>query len=130
MKKSIAVSVIIFIVVMLSVGIVDNMLMLSNDINTHTWLSLIGRWQSYEKGFYEIEFKPDGTFIEYYHGIAKNSGVFRVSGKTIVFLYDPSNCDHENEKDCTVDMEFDYSAGTLILKTNNSRTVYKRLKDQ
>jgi hypothetical protein len=130
MKKAIAVSVIILIVMMLSVAIVDNMRMLSSDINNHTWLSLVGRWQCFEKGYYEIEFKPDGTFIEYYHGIAKKSGVFRVSGKTIAFFYDPSNCDHENEKDCTVHMEFDYFAGTLILKTNNSRTVYKRVENQ
>jgi hypothetical protein len=130
MKKAIAVSVVIFIVGMLSVAIVDNLLMLSSDINNHTWLSLVGRWRCFEKGYFEIEFKPDGTFMEYYHGIAKNSGVFRVSGKTILFIYDPSNCDHENEKDCTVHLGFDYSAGALILKTDNSRTVYKRVKDQ
>jgi hypothetical protein len=115
---------------MLSVAIVDNLLMLSKDVNSHTWLSLVGRWQSFEKGYYEIEFKSDGTFVEYFHGIGKKSGVFRVSGKTIIFIYDPSNCDHENEKDCTDRMEFDISAGNLILRINDREMVYKRVEDQ
>ncbi len=129
MKKAAIVPVIIFVIVMLSVGIVDNILALSNDINNHMWVNLVGRWQSSDRGFYEMEFKPDGTFVEYFHGTAKGAGKFQIAGKSLDMLYDPSYCDHENEMGCIVHMEFEVSPGTLILHKDDGRTVFKKVKE-
>jgi hypothetical protein len=130
MKKVIVLSAAFFIVSILSIGIVDNVLTLTNDINIHGWQSLVGRWQSSEKMYYEIEFRGDGTFVEYYFGIRRSSGILRVSGNTIELFYDGSNCEYENEKDCTVQMEFDLLGDTLFLIKNGRKMSYGRLDDR
>jgi hypothetical protein len=130
MKKVIVLSAAIFIISLLSIGIVDNILTLTNDINIHGWQRLVGRWQNSEKTYYEIEFRADGTFVEYYFGIRRSSGILRVSGNTIEMFYDGSNCEYGNEKDCALQMEFDLLGDTLFLIKNGSKMSYRRLDDR
>jgi hypothetical protein len=126
MKKAILYSLFLTLILILSIGIIDSLLALNEDINNHLWISLIGRWRSYETVFYEMEFQPDGTFYEYYHGVIKNSGVFQTNNNSIMLTFDPSSCDREIFEDCTVTMKYNFDMNTLILISNDNRMSFQR----
>ena len=128
MKKAALVCVSFFVVLTVSVGIVDSISMLTQDINTHAWQTLIGRWQRYEQGQYEIEFTGSGTFVEYFQGVAKSTGSFDISGNTIELFYDEPYCAAREKNSCKKEMEFEFLLDTLILTTQGERSRFKRVK--
>ena len=128
MKKTLLISTCILIFLMLSAGIVESISALTRDINAHAWQTLIGRWQSYERGHYEIEFTPVGTFVEYSHGISRSTGSFHISGNTIELIYDAPHCVSRENSSCKLSMEFEFILDTLILTTQDKRTRFKRVE--
>jgi hypothetical protein len=118
---------ILALIIILSFGIVDGLLALSSDINNHLWLNLVGRWESRQTGYYEIEFKQDGTFNEYYYGVKKGFGEFEAYGNSIVLNYDPSICLRGTGNRCTVYMKLYFEIKSLILKDNESKMSFKKV---
>jgi hypothetical protein len=129
-KKVFLIFSIIVTILILSVGIVDGLLALTNDINNHIWLSLIGRWESRENNYYEMEFHPDGTFCEYYYGVKKGSGNFHAYGNSIVINYDASSCKHTTENSCTKYMKLYFDIKTIMLVNNESKMFFQKVKGQ
>jgi hypothetical protein len=127
MKKGFILFSIIIFILILSVGIVDGLLALSNDINNHLWISLVGRWQSSENAYYEIEFNSDGTFSEYYYGVEKGFGYYQAHGNSIVLNYDESNCKRDTGNSCIVYMKLYYDFKSIILIKNEKRMVFNKI---
>jgi hypothetical protein len=125
-KVFILFSIAVFFLI-LSIGIVDSVITLTNDVNNHLWLSLVGRWQSSESAYYEIEFNPDGTFNEYYYGVKRGFGNYQAYGRSIVLNYDLSSCRRESGNDCTVHMEFHINMKTITLINNEKRTLFNKV---
>jgi len=125
-KVFILFSIIVFIII-LSIGIIEAILTLTNDINSHLWLNLVGRWESRENSYYEIEFNPDGTFTEYYYGMAKSSGDYRASGNSIVLNYDASSCWRDTGNGCTVHMKLYFEIKTIILVNNENGMSFNKV---
>lgn len=129
MKKGFIVFSIILLILILSAGIIDSLSALTNDIIVHSWLNLVGRWQSFENNNYEIEFHPDGTFSEYYHGVKKGSGDYQVHDNDLVLDYDASSCRRDARTSCSVRMQFKFELETLILINGEGRMSYNRVGD-
>ncbi|MBN2085116.1 MAG: hypothetical protein JW748_07800 [Anaerolineales bacterium] len=129
MKKTPLIAAILLVVGILSVGIVDNLSTLTEDIDNHTWLNLVGRWQSCEKGYYEIAFGADRTFVEYFHGIGKGSGEYQVSGNRLTLKYGEPDCANSGAKDCRTILEFGFDGKTLVLTAGESRMLYKKVEN-
>jgi len=123
MKKLFIIFSIITFVLIVSVGIVDNLSALTDDLNTHLWLSLVGRWQSSESAYYEIEFYPDGTFSEYYFGVEKDFGDYHTDGNNIMLNYDISSCERDTGNSCTAKMKL-YLDYRIIKIINNDKNLH------
>jgi hypothetical protein len=130
MKKVFILFSIMVLIIILSVGIVDGLLKLTNDINNHLWISLVGRWESRENGYYEIEFNSDGTFNEYYYGVKKGSGDYQVYGNSIVLNYDASSCRRETGNSCRVYMKLIFEIKTIILENLESKKYFDKVSGQ
>ncbi len=128
MKKLFLFSASILLLLMISAGIVESISVLAHDINTHAWQTLIGRWQRYEQGQYEIEFTGAGTFVEYFQGVGRSTGSFRISGNTIELFYDEPYCAAREKNSCKKEMEFEFLLDTLILTTQGERSRFKRVR--
>jgi hypothetical protein len=127
MKKVFLLCSILLLIIVLSNGIKDGILTLSNDINSHLWLSLVGQWESRENIYYKIEFNPDGTFIEYYHKLKKGSGDYHIDGNDIVLIYDALSCKQNSGNNCTVKMSFKIELKTIILVNNESGAYFDKV---
>jgi hypothetical protein len=128
MKKVFLFSASIIVLLMISAGIVESISVLMHDINAHAWQTLIGRWQSYEQAFYEIEFTPVGTFVEYSYGISRSTGTLQLSGNTIILIYDAPYCTSREKNSCKRNMEFEFYLDTLILINQGKRIRFKRVE--
>ena len=127
MKKVLILFSIMALIIILSVSIVEALLTLSNDINNHLWLNLVGRWESRENSYYEIEFNPDGTFNEYYYGLKKGAGDYQANGNSIVLYYDASSCRRDTGNSCIVYMKLYFEIKTIILVNNESRMFFNKV---
>ncbi|MGD0173178.1 MAG: hypothetical protein ABSC61_01895 [Anaerolineales bacterium] len=127
MKKVFILFSIMALILILSVGIKDSILTLTNDINNHLWLNLVGRWHSSENAHHEIEFYPDGTFIEKYSGVAKGFGDYQVNDNSIVLIYDLSSCSQETGNSCTVYMKLYYDFTTIKLINNENKMIFNKM---
>jgi hypothetical protein len=126
MKRFIYLIGIIVFFFIISIGIVDSISTLTNDVNTHLWVNIIGRWRSNELRNYEIELFADGRFTEYYYGMAKNSGYFTISGDSIRLQYNSLACSQGNTDGCSIEYKFYIESKALILKTKgSSRSFYR-----
>jgi hypothetical protein len=130
MKKTIYIAGIIFLLAMLSIGIIDSITTLTGELNSHAWSSFIGRWQCSEKAYYEIEFNPDQTFTEYYY--ERNGGTGRVGldGDGIVLIYDAASCPSGDAIDCTIQINYTLDQNSLVLVIHNSRLTFHRADEQ
>ena len=115
------------LILILSVGIRDSVLTLTNDINSHLWVNLVGRWQSSENAHHEIEFYPDGTFIENYSGVTKGFGDYQVHDNSIVLKYDLSSCSHDDGNNCTVYMKLYFDITTIKLLNNENKMIFNKV---
>jgi hemolysin activation/secretion protein len=127
MKKLFVLSSLMVLIIILSVGIVDSLLTLSDDINNHLWLNLFGRWQSSESAYYEIEFSPDGTFSEYYYGVEKKFGDYQVHGSSIRLNYDLSSCRRDDRNSCTIYMKLYFEFRTIKLINNENMIIFNKV---
>ena len=127
MKKVFILCSILMLVIILSNGIKDSLLTLSNDINSHLWVNLVGQWESRENSYYRIEFNPDGTFIEYYHLLKKSSGDYQVYGNSIVLLYDSLSCRNNIGKGCTINMTLKFDLNSIILVKDDGGTFFDKV---
>jgi hypothetical protein len=130
MKKALLMAAILVSVLVLTVGIVDGLSRLTSDIINHSWLNLVGRWQSDENSYFVIEFNPDGTFAEYYYGVRKASGDFKMDGNGIELFYDGTSCRNRAGSGCTVRMEFTFIGDTLILAGEENEKQYHKASDK
>jgi len=130
MKKVFILCLILILILILSTGIKDGILTLSNDINSHLWLNLVGQWENRGNILYRIEFNPDGTFIDYYHKLKKGSGDYYVDGNDIILIYDDLSCRQKNGKYCTVYMRFKFELKTIILVNNDSGMFFDKVSNQ
>jgi hypothetical protein len=127
MKSVIIFFSLIVIIIILSMGIVDGLSALNNDMNNHLWLNLVGRWESRENGHYEIEFSLDGTFDEYYYGVRKGFGNYQVDGTSVFLQYDASNCTGDTDNSCTVTMQLYFEINTIVLVNNEKRMSFDKV---
>lgn len=127
MKKVIIFFLILALILILSAGIRDSIGTLTNDINNHLWLNLVGRWYSSENAHHEIEFFPDGTFMEKYSGVAKGFGDYQVNDNSIVLIYDLLSCSQETGSGCTVYMKLYYDFTTIKLINNGNKMIFNKL---
>jgi hypothetical protein len=125
-KVFILFSIMIFIII-LSVGIVEGLITLTNDVNNHLWINLVGRWESRGNSYHEIEFNPDGTFNEYYYRVKKGSGDFQAAGNSIVLHYDASSCGRDVGNSCTVHMKLYFEIKSIILVNNESGISFEKV---
>ena len=127
MKKVFILFSIVILILIISDGIMDSSLILTNDINDHLWLNLVGRWQSSESTNYEIKFNPDGTFNEYYYGAEKGYGNYKVFGNNIIINYDILSCQRENKNSCTVNMKLYFEIKTIKLINNENKMIFNKV---
>ena len=130
MKRIFYLSLVIIIILIFSTGIINGLTDLQSEIDNHLSVKIIGRWQSYEMAFYNIEFKPDSTFNEYYYDGIKRSGVFQVHDNSIELTYDETSCQGDIEIDCTVTKKYKFELNTLVLITNESKMTFDMVNDQ
>jgi hypothetical protein len=130
MKRTLSIAGIIFLLATLSVGIINSITTLTGDINRHAWASFIGRWQCYEKAYFEIEFNPDQTFTEYYYERNEGTGVVRSDGGDFVMIYDAASCTSGDVKECTININFSLDKSSLVLVIHNSRLTFYRVDEQ
>ena len=128
MKKIIYISIIILVLGIITKGIVDSITTLSRDINNHIWVSFIGRWQCYEKRYYEIEFNIDETFTEYYYGLRKESGYVKIVENQIMLIYNKSSCETKQLTNCTVKIKYAFQTDTLILNIDGKKLSFYRYR--
>jgi hypothetical protein len=128
MKKIFIIFSIFTLILILSAGIEESVLTLTNDINSHLWLNLVGRWQSSESAYFEIDFSPDGTFSEYYHGVEKRFGDYQIHGSSIRLNYDLSNCRYDTGNSCTIYMKIYFEFKTIKLQNNDNRMVFNKVR--
>ena len=128
MKKVFVLFSVIVLILFLSSGIIKSVSTLTNDINNHLWLNLVGRWQSSESAFHEIEFIPDGTFSEYYYGVERGFGNYQVNGNSIMLNYDISSCRRDTNNSCTVIMKLYFDIRTVKLINNENRMVFNKVR--
>ncbi len=126
MKKVFVIFSIVFIIIILSVGIMDGLSAFSNDINNHLLTGLVGRWECRENSHYYITFNYNGTFSEYYYGIIKGSGIYEAYGNSVVLYYNEMTCKSGPENICTVNMRLYYKYNTTILENIESRKSFNR----
>jgi hypothetical protein len=127
MKKAIIPLTVIIVVVLLSIGIVDAISALTDDINSHLWLNIIGRWQSRENSYREMEFHQDGTFVEYYYGVKKGSGEFLVNGNRILLNYDSSSCPRGAGDSCSTYLMLKFEIKNIILENSERRISFYKV---
>jgi hypothetical protein len=126
MKTVLIIFSIMFIIMILSIGIADGSSALSNDINNHKWLNLVGRWENRESSFYEIEFRADKVFAEYYYGMKRGFGDFQPSESSVILNYDAASCKRDIGNNCSVTMKFNFENKSLILITNESKMSFNK----
>ena len=130
MKKVFILCSIILLIIILSNGIKDGILTLSNDINSHLWLNLIGQWESRENNYYRIEFSPDGTFIEYYGKLKEGSGDYQVLDNNIMLIYDALSCRRITGNSCTINMMLKFDYKNIILVNTDSGIYFDKVIGQ
>jgi hypothetical protein len=128
MKRSLYILLFIIVLGVLSVSIVTSIELLSYDVNSHFWVSFLGRWQCQEKRYYEIEFFVDETFTEYHYGIKKETGTVRIVNNKIVLLYDRESCLRKGLADCSVDITYNYQNDMLLLHIDGNVVKFIRIE--
>jgi hypothetical protein len=130
MKRTLILFSVMALILFLSVGIIDSISTLTKDMNGHLWLNLVGRWESSENAHHEIEFYPDGTFIENYSGMTKGFGDYQVYENSIVLKYDLSSCQYDIEISCTVNMKLYFDFTTIKLINNENKMIFNKASGQ
>jgi len=128
MKRSLYILFFIIVLGVLSVSIITSIELLSYDVNSHIWVSFLGRWQCQEKRYYEIEFFVDETFTEYHYGIKKETGTVRIVDNKIVLIYDRESCLRKGLADCSVNITYNIQRDMLMLDIDGGVLKFLRME--
>jgi hypothetical protein len=129
MKRTVYFLLLLVVIGVIAAGIVDSMRMFSADIDNHLWTGFIDRWQCREKGYYEIEFFTDETFVEYYFGRKKGSGAVERMDDEIILRYDRESCRWKGLSNCEVYLEYFFPLDELVLIIDGERMTFSRRKE-
>jgi hypothetical protein len=129
MRKGFFLLIVIAALLVLSISIVNSSLTFTDYIINSSWLDVVGRWRHTQDLNYEIEFRQDGTFSEYYEGVEVEFGEYQPDGNYLILNYDPSRCGLANGTICEKRMRFEVGKATLVLKEGNRRMVFSRISE-
>ena len=112
----------------ISVSIVISLLlvMITSCIADSSWLDLVGHWQDSQTPEFEIEFKQNGSFSEYFMGNKISDGTFTANGNIINFHYN-DKCGGENQVSCNVRLGFNVAGNTLVITDSQGDIYFKRV---
>lgn len=88
---------------------------------------IIGRWEDTEAEDMHLEFRSDGSFVEYFFGERVGSGEYEASGGVLTLHYS-RNCGGPGEVACNVRLRFTTSDDTLIITDAQGDLIFRRVR--
>ena len=96
-------------------------------VSTGNWLKLVGQWQDAENPDFIVEFRSNGTFVEYLFGEQVGFGDFVPDGPLFIRLDYRSTCGGPNQISCTVTLRYDVTGSLLTITDSQGDLAFRKV---